>query len=132
MDDDDFEISQFVGDVVVFKYGSVKWYLAKVEEAGSEAIAQGWNCTLNWWLDAAPSKTLGKLCASTQVVHFKPGDESQSHKQGSWLPVKLTDLRMSDESLASVNSPAKPANRGRPQSNRLAPAHGPTSKRKMR
>ena len=74
MDDDDFEISQFVGDVVVFKYGSVKWYLAKVEEAGSEAIAQGWNCTLNWWLDAAPSKTLAKLCASTQVVHFKPGD----------------------------------------------------------
>ena len=126
-DDEDFVVDDFIGSTIVFKYGTVKWYLARVLALSDDMCNSGFNCRIYFWLDDEKIIGVG-LRSSKQVTFFDPSNEQQAHPRESWLPVKEAALHLNGEGLGEAHSPARSSGSGRPKEARFAPAYGPMAK----
>lgn len=127
-DESVFDIGFYIDTTITFKYGTAKWYLAVVRTATNEQIQQGYNCQIHFWLEKDNATIAAHLTASYMVSNFDPNNESQVHRQYSWMPVKPTELHLTQAEMNEVTSPnKKPTKKGRGQEKRFKPLFGPTS-----
>jgi hypothetical protein len=129
--DDDFNVSEMMGKMIVYKWGPISWYLARVHKLAPNQGGEGHNCLLTFDLSDGKEAAVA-LYPSNQVQFFNTLDETATQAQYSWMPVKQVQLDASQDVAASaITSPKKrKPGGGRPPHVRWAPAVGPTSKPK--
>ena len=128
--DDDFNVSEMMGKMIVYKWGPISWYLARVHKLAPNQGGEGHNCLLTFDLSDGKEAAVA-LYPSNQVQFFNTLDETATQAQYSWMPVKQVQLDASQDVAASaITSPKKrKPGGGRPPHVRWAPAVGPTSKK---